>query len=466
VATANQRSGALVPTGVSLRSNPPALGLRSPLAWLVGAVLIGNLCVVVYLWLSGGGITQAHGKADILTSAGRITGLLAAYSALLQVILLARIPWVERMTGFDRLTVWHSRNGKACILLLIAHVVLITLGYQASDQVSLSAEISSLLHDYPHIVAAAFGTAIMLLVVVTSLVFVRRRVRYEAWYTVHVAVYAGIVLGYLHEVPTGTELSVPGAAQSYWYAINAATLALLIGFRVLRPLWRGAIHDLRVERVVEEAPGVVSVYLSGRRLHRLGAHAGQFFLWRFLDRRRLWQAHPFSLSAAPDGRRLRITVKGTGDFTQALAGLRPGTKVLAEGPLGTFTTARRRAHSGKTLLVAGGIGITPIRALMETLDGDVVVLHRVVSIGDAGLEDEVRELAERRGAELHVLVGDHPDPASAGLLTPEHIRSLVPDLADRDVFLCGPPAMAQAVGRSLLAAGLPSRHLHTERFAL
>ncbi|UTI66064.1 ferredoxin reductase family protein [Paraconexibacter antarcticus] len=440
--------------------------MRSPVAWLVAAVLLANLAVVVDLWLHGGGLTKAHTTADRLTSAGRITGLLAAYSALVQVVLLARIPWFERLTGFDRLTVWHGRNGKACILLLLAHVGLITAGYQQTDQIRLGAEISSLLKDYPHILAATIGTGLMVLVVVTSLVIVRRRVRHEAWYAVHLSVYAGIVLGYLHEVPTGNDLTLPGAAQTYWYVLNAATLALLLAFRVVRPLLRGAVHGLRVTRVVEEAPGVVSIHLTGRRLHRLGAHPGQFFLWRFLDVRRVWQAHPYSLSAAPDGRSLRITVKGTGTFSRRLADLRPGTRVLAEGPLGSFTAARRRAASGKVLLVAGGIGITPLRALLETLDGDVVLVHRVVEAGDTGLEDELAALVAARGATLHVLAGDHRDPDAAHLLSPAHLRELVPDVTDRDVYVCGPPAMADAVTRNLRTLGVRRRHLHTERFAL
>jgi predicted ferric reductase len=454
------------PAAAPRRLRPPALGLRSPWAWLVALVLGANLAVVVWLWLRGGGVTKPQTSADVLTSAGRITGLLAAYSALLQVFLLSRIPWVERMTGFDRLTVWHSRNGKLCIVLLLAHVVLITLGYAGTDRVGIGKEISALLSDYPQMVTATIGTAIMLLVVVSSLVIVRRRLRHEAWYVVHVSVYAGIVLGYLHEVPTGNEFTTGGAPQTYWYTLNAATLGLLVTFRLLRPLLRAVVHDLRVERVVAEGPGVTSVHMTGRRLHRLGAHAGQFFLWRFLDRRRIWQAHPFSLSAAPDGRALRITVKASGDYSRRLGELRPGTRVIAEGPLGTFTAARRRARREKVLLVAGGIGITPIRALLETLPGDLVVVHRVVRAADTGLEDEVHELAARRGARLHVLVGDHRDAASADLLTPEHITALVPDVADRDVYLCGPPGMADAVAGSLRRAGVPRRHLHTERFAL
>lgn len=445
---------------------PPVVGVRSPVAWLVVGVLVANLAVVLYIWLHDGGVTKAHVAADRYTSAGRITGLLAAYSALVQVVLLARIPWLERVTGFDRLTVWHSRNGKACIVLLVAHVVLITIGYQQTDQIHLGAEISSLLKDYPHILAATIGTGLMLLVVGTSLVIVRRRVRHEAWYAVHLSVYAGIVLGYLHEVPTGNDLTLPGAPRTYWYALNAATLALLLAFRVVRPLARSAWHGLRVTAVVPEAPGVVSIHMSGRRLDRLGAHPGQFFLWRFLDLRRAWQAHPFSLSAAPDGRTLRITVRDSGTYTARLVKLKPGTRVLAEGPLGAFTAGRLPASADKVLLIAGGIGITPIRALMEHMSGDVTVVHRVIADGDTGLEDELRELAARTGAVVHVVPGDHRDPANAGLLSAAHLQQLVPDLAERTVFVCGPPAMSTAVTRTLRRAGVPRRRLHTERFAL
>ncbi len=73
---------------------------------------------------------------------------------------------------------------------------------------------------------------------------------------------------------------------------------------------------------MEEAPGVVSVEIGGVALDRFGARAGQFFSWRFLTRDRWWEAHPFSLSAAPDPRRLRITVKGVGDYTERLRALR------------------------------------------------------------------------------------------------------------------------------------------------
>jgi ferredoxin-NADP reductase len=214
---------------------------------------------------------------------------------------------------------------------------------------------------------------------------------------------------------------------------------------------------------VPEGPGVVSLQITGRNLDRLRAHAGQFFLWRFLDGSRWRSAHPFSLSAAPDGRSLRITVKALGDHTARLGELRPGTRVLAEGPFGVFTDRARRHE--KAVLIAGGIGITPVRALLETMRGDLVVLYRAISDTDVIFREELDRIAAARRATVHYVLGDHRGDG-AGLLSPAHLKELVPDIEDRDVFLCGPPAMTEALERNVRGARVPRRHIHTERFAL
>jgi predicted ferric reductase len=438
--------------------------LRRAMGALLVAVVVGNALVIVWLWVHGGNL-HPHSTGDKLTSAGRLTGLLGAYLALIQVVLLARLPALERLVGFDRLTVWHRWNGHACIDLIIAHVVLTVWGYSLLDRIPLSKEISTMLGGgiYPGMITATIGTGMLIAVVATSLVIVRRRLRYEWWYAVHLMAYAGIALSWFHEIPTGNELVLDRAAANYWRGLYLVTIAVLLVWRVLVPLASALRYRLKVAEVIVEGPGVVSLRITGRNLDHLRARAGQFFLWRFVTRRSWGTAHPFSLSAAPGGGSLRITIKGLGDHTERIAEIQPGTRVLAEGPFGVFTNDRRR--SDKAVLIAGGIGITPIRALVETMKGDLIVLYRVVREEDVIFREELDALSADSGTVVHYVVGDHAGDGR-DLLAPAHLLELVPDLAERDVFLCGPPAMTSLIQKNVRDAHVPRRQIHAERFAL
>jgi ferredoxin-NADP reductase len=118
------------------------------------------------------------------------------------------------------------------------------------------------------------------------------------------------------------------------------------------------------------------------------------------------------------------------------------------------------------VLIAGGIGITPVRALAERMDGDVVLLYRVLREEDVVFREELEALSRDRGIRLELVVGDHATPEGARLLSPDHLRELVPDLDDRDVYVCGPPAMTDALVKSVRRAGISHHHIHAERFAL
>jgi len=460
-ASATTAPGFAPAAAITRRRAPSSLPL-----WLAGALVAANVALIVWLWWNGGNVTHVKTTGDLLVSIARLTGLLGAFSALVQVLLLARIPWIERPVGFDRLTVWHRWNGHACLYLVLAHVVFSVWGYAFLDKLPLGKEISQMITGgiYPGMITATVGTALMIAVVISSIVAVRKRVRYEAWYAIHLTVYASIALAWFHQIPTGNELVIDHLAANYWRGLYIVTLFMLLGFRVAVPVVNSFRYRLRVVEVVDEGAGAVSLHIGGRGLGRLRAQAGQFFLWRFLTRGRWWASHPFSLSAAPDGRSLRITVKDLGDFTHRLAAVPVGTRVAVEGPFGAFTDAVRRRP--KVALIGGGIGITPVRSLLEEMHGDIAVVYRVISDDDVILGEELHELATRRGAALHIVSGDHRTDEGRGLLSAAHLQELVPDLAEREVYVCGPPAMAEAVRASALEANVPSRYLHTERFAL
>lgn len=437
---------------------------------LVWVFVLGNAAAIVFMWVHGGrasGDLSTASTAQVVLSLARITGLLGAYLALLEVALLARLPWLERLVGFDRLTIWHRWNGHACLYLILAHTFLSIWGYQLLEfqPISYWGETARLIWGdvLPGMITATVGTGLLVVVVVTSVAIARRNLSYELWYAVHFAAYAGIALGWFHQIPTGGDIVHIAAAERYWRALYLFTL-LLVAWRISVPLWNAFRHRMRVGEVISEGPGVVSLTIVGRRFDRIKVRPGQFFIWRFLSKGFWWAPLPFSISAAPDGKTLRITAKALGNHSGLMEQLSPGTKVVAEGPFGVFTDASRTRE--KVLLVAGGIGITPVRALLEEMEGDIVVLYRVVADADLVFSNELEHLAATRQITLHYVIGDHQTPEGRELLSPKHLRELVPDMAEREVYLCGPNAMIDVLQSELRRAGVPRKHLHVERFAL
>ncbi|GAA2520942.1 oxidoreductase [Winogradskya humida] len=450
--------------------------LRAPRRWwaeLAGSAALLSVVVVVALWLHNKGLRGFAAPGGAATSIGRVTGLVASDLLLLQVLLMARIPWVERSYGQDTLARRHRLVGFCSFWLMMTHVVLITVGYAQSGGTGVVAEIWDLVATYPGMLLAAAGTVLLVLVVVLSIRLARRRQRYETWHLIHLYAYLGVGLALPHQLWTGADFVASAPARLYWWGLYGAALGAVVVFRVGLPLYRSAYHRLRVHAVVPEAPGVVSVYLRGHRLDRLPARAGQFFLWRFLDGPGWTRAHPYTLSSAPSGDLLRITVKDLGDGSSRAATLRPGTRVLVEGPYGALT-ADRRSGARKVLLIAAGVGITTMRALLDEFAGSgakVTLLYRIRRPEDAVFRTELDE-ADRRGqVRVIYLDGGRARPGSwlparfAQVSDLAALRWLVPDVAQHDAFLCGPPPWMAGVRATLREAGVGPDHIHAEEFA-
>jgi predicted ferric reductase len=440
---------------------PIARTRRRITGWDVLVLLAANAVVVVGLWWRQGGLSEVHDLAGLLTSLGRLTGLLGALLALVELLLLARIPVLDAV-GLERMARWHRVNGGACLALIAAHTVLITAGYALADDVSLRRETDELLTGYSGVLLATVALGLLVVVVATSVVAVRRRLSYRVWHALHVSAYLAIALGFSHQLATGHEFQGQPVARAYWWALYAVAVAALVGLRIVLPVVRSLRHRLRIERVAPEAPGVVSIEIGGVRLDRFRVLSGQSLHWRFLARGHWWETHPFSLSAAPDGRRLRITVKDVGDYTRRLASLPPGTRVVVEGPSGGLTSAARRRE--RVALIAGGVGIAPIRALLEDTPGEpgtIAVIYRAASEDDVLFRAELDELSRRRGAELHYVLGERRGDE---LLSAEHLQALVPDIASRDVYVCGPRSLTEAARMSLHRAGVSPGQIISEGF--
>ena len=434
---------------------------------LVAAIAVGA-GLIVSIWWQDTTPSSLSGNAALCMAGGRVLGLLAAYLLLVLVALMARIPLLEHRVGSDVLTRIHRALGEYTVSLVLGHATLIILGYALTARTNPVSEAVTLELDYPDVLMSTAALGLLLWVGIVSARAVRRRMAYESWYYIHLYVYLAIALAFSHEFADGADFSTSPRNRMIWVTAHVAVAVLLVFFRLVVPVYRSLRHDVRVQAVVPESAGVVSLHLTGRNLGRLRIEPGQFLRWRFLDRAHWWQSHPYSLSAAPDDQRLRITVKDLGDASGSLSRLRPGTKVWFEGPYGAFTARRLDPDAGgKVLMIAGGAGITPLRALFESLPGgggSAVLLYRASTPAELPLYQELSEIARERGFGLFPLVGPRgvgPDPFS-----PAELRRLVPDLAVRDVYLCGPPGLVHAARKGLRRAKVPSSRIHVESFDL
>jgi predicted ferric reductase len=460
------------PAPVPVRAAPP----RAVPRWYAdaGASAAGvSLLIVAALWLSNGGAQDiAAGGASALSSIGRLTGLFSADLLLLQVLLMARIPLAERAFGQDRLARWHRWTGFTSFWLMVAHIVLITLGYAGTDHATAFRELWDMIWTYPGMLLATAGTGLLIMVVVTSIRLARRKLRYESWHLLHLYAYLGVGLALPHQLWTGTDFAASPAATAYWWTLYGVAAAAVVAYRIGLPAWRNLRHRLVVDRVVPEGPGLTSVYLRGRGLARLPVRAGQFFQWRFLDGPGWSRSHPYSLSATPRGDLLRITVKDLGDGSARIAGLRPGTRALIEGPYGTLTGDTYRG--GPIVLLACGIGVTPLLSLLGELPyglGEATLIYRARSEAEIAFRGELDWFATQRGVRVVYLLGgragrpswlpaqfaDHADAAA--------LRQIAPYVARSQVYVCGPDAWTEAARTAARTAGVPEERLHTELFS-
>lgn len=462
------------------REQTPARRARRRDRWRLGATsVVWALAVLLAgLWVHGGGVQAiiagvSGSPAEALNTVGRLTGLVAAGLLLLQVLLLAGVPLFERGFGRDGMIRAHRLVGMWSFALLSVHILLLVLGYAIDAGENPLVQLWDFTWNYAGMLLAVVGTLLILLVGLTSARRARRRLRYESWHLLHLYAYLGVGLAIPHMIWTGGDFVGDAFTSTLWWVMWGLTSTAVIWYRLLRPVIRSQRHRVVVERIEPDGVRGVRVVMRGRRLDRMGVAAGQFLVWRFLDGPGWTRGHPFSLAEAPTADRLVISAQLVGDGTARLTQLRPGTRVLCEGPFGAMTGEERRGQH--LLMIGAGFGVAPLVALLQSeryAPGEATLVTRDHEPGAASSRAAIAELVRRRGVrhiELNgarARVGSTWLPAThAGWNGPDVLRSLGADLDRADVYLCGPDPWADAVARDLRTAGLQRERLHRESFS-
>lgn len=425
-----------------------------------------NLLAVFGFWYAGSGNLLAEKTFDgIFIAIGRITGLLAEFFILFQLILIGRIHWIEKYFGHDKLVKYHRTNGFFVGSTIILHPLFLTIGYARITESSLLEQFKNFLTNWEHVLAAFAGLVIIILAIILSLPAVKKKLKYEQWHFTHLFIYVGIYLTFTHQTEMG-DMSA-GLALYYWLTLNYTVFGLLLLYRFVRPFYLYSKHRFKISRIEPESEGMFSFYIEGRNIDKFKFEAGQFANINFL-KKGLWTSHPFSFSAAPNGKYLRFTIKALGDFTSQIGNLKSGAAVLIDGPLGAFT--ERSATKNKFLFVAGGIGITPIMSLIDSLTqkekNDIILLYGNKFCNQIAFEKELKQLPIKQ----FCFISEPNEKVSGknmqrGFIDAEKIKNCAPDFSERDIYFCGPPAMNAGLLKTFSELGIPPKQLHYEHFA-
>ena len=432
----------------------------------------GTVVLVVSMFFLDGGLAEFGDLTNALGAISRLTALVGTDLLLIHTLLVARVPWLDKLYGHDKVTIAHKKLGKPILYIITAHFLASLIQFAILDGKSVVDEMVYLFLEIPDMWSATVGLVLMIVVVVTSINAARKKLSYEAWYVIHLLAYASILAAVPHQFTTGSDIAGKPIQTLFWVSLYLFVALNVIWYRVLAPLVMNLALGLRVTAVTRESSDTISIYVSGRGLERLGGQAGQFYMLRIVNKANWAKPHPFSISAAPNNRFVRFTIGDRGDFTKALASLKVGTRVALEGPYGVFTEERRTKE--KVTLIAAGVGAPPIRALAESMaarPGDVTILYRVRDEEDAALLEELKVLARQRGFQLHVLSGPR---GSANSWLPGNLNELpdqarliemAPFVSESDVYICGPVAWTKAVEKTLARVGTPANQIHAEEFA-
>ncbi len=445
--------------------------------WLKGSlmlILLAPLAMVISFWLHNTlygptGSLFSQDTPAILLALGRLSALVAMYGVFLQILFIGRVRWVEQVFGMDRLSRFHHHIALPVVILLLAHPIMLTIGSSLQFEVGLIAQTVDYFKNWEDVSLAYIGLLLILVAAALSGPLIHKRLPYEWWYRFHLLLYIGFLLAIPHQMDLGGDFTMNAVFKHIWAGLFIFVGLHLLYFRFWTPMRRFIKHRFAVDEVVQETPDVTSVYIRSQNLDQLPAQAGQFVIVRFVATGFWMEAHPFSLSAPPDGKRLRLSIKKLGDFTGRIPLLKKGTPVIIDGPHGVFTA--KKAQGQKVLLVAGGIGITPIRSICEPLakaGKDVVLIYGNRTQSTLVFEKELTELSRKYpNIKLAFVLSHEPTwKGETGFVDKERIQRLAPDFLERDIFVCGPPIMMMGIVKTLREMKVPASQIHYERFAL
>ncbi len=410
--------------------------------------------------------------SDPFLWAALIAGVLGYSWLMIQLVLSARLKWLERGIGQDRLLIFHRTMAPLSLILLIVHLAVKLWLYPASLQVAsgLVVFIGFGLVGFVSVALFNGSSKMPLFAALQKLVYGKLRLQYHQVKNLHNGTFLLAIIMFLHVIGSSTA-AYSTVLRLYFILLFAVSAGVYIDHKLLRPGMRSPIYRVvDVSRPSDQVTNIGFEHVKGRPVR----HApGQFAFYWFLKGVPGKEEHPFTISAGADesasGKRLSFTAKSLGDFTEALPQVQKGDLLKVNGPYGIFSY-RFLQEQQPMVWIAGGIGITPFLSMARTLAVEKNPARPLLLWNARRPEDfiyldelkasaEVVQLLDNQEAEWDGMRGKMTKAFLQGVLTEDHLNRAV-------FFICGPPAMMAAVRTNLSGLGVDNSRMLWERFAL
>ncbi len=439
--------------------------MRSPVAvaafWIGVYLLITLLPLLVLLFYA-----PPEGRG-FWTEFSVALGFIGLAMMALQFALTARINHVEASYGVDIILQFHRYTSIVAFCLILIHPLILFVTEPETLQL-----LNILEAPWRARFAVASTTALILLVV-TSIWRQPLKIPYEPWRILHGILAVAIVgLGLAHALGVGYYLSLFWKSV-LWSAIALCALWLLIYVRLIKP-WFMTKKPYLVEEVIPQRGNVWTLALRSRGHEGMHFQPGQF-AWITLDISPFrMREHPFSMSSSavnPD--RLEFSIKALGDFTNQIKDVKPGTKAYLDGPYGVFTSDRYEDSAG-FVLIAGGIGVTPIMSILVTAaerqdDRPFLLIYASKTWSDVTFREELEELRTQLDLTIVHVIKEPPEnwQGETGYVDRELLAKYIPrHRGSRHYFICAAPVMMDAVEAALHDLEVPVTNVHMEHYNL
>ena len=438
-------------------ANGPFFHSRKVIRKVYYLILVGLLAVLAIGWWLGS-VHNLSIPGSQAIAIGRLFGLLSAFSILLEILLISRAPFIEKNFDLDEASDLHRLNGYFVLFAILAHLIFLVFGYANPISAGLWSQFTQLNSGLPQVLNATIGTIIFFAMVALSIRIARKKLPYELWYFTHLALYAAIILTFAHQVLNGGDFITQPWFKIFWIGLYGVVFGLLLIYRVARPLYYLKKYSFKVDKIVAEANGIHSIYITGRHINKFRFIPGQYARWRFLAKGVWLESHPYSFSGPPSQDYLRLTIKSDAQYGQKISHFKPGTKVLIDGPRGAFTPITNPAK--QILLIGGGIGVAPYLSAIGQLLADKRRVSLYYAAHDhqcCAFKSELNAL-QKMGLELKYYVSSDNNRIDQTVLQ----ACVNPETA---IYICGPDKMSKDFETKLLKCGQSKSKLIIERFA-